>query len=155
MRPIRIISTIVLLLSFTSVFAEQELSLEQAMTMIDAAREKAVEIGVPVNIAVVDEGGNLLAFARMTDAPLISLNISIDKAWTALAVKVPTAALADLAAPGGGVFGAHTTNNGRVVIFGGGIPVIVDDRVIGGIGVSGGSVEQDIMVAEAGLATLE
>ena len=103
------------------VFAEQELTLEQAMTMIDAAQEKAIEIETPMNIAVVDEGGNLLAFARMDGSILISVEISIDKAWTALAFKAPTEVLAELGAPGGGLFGAHTTNGGRVMIFGGGI----------------------------------
>ena len=154
MKLLKLITLVVLFTFFSFVLAEQELTLNQALSIIKAAQEKAVEIETPINVAVVDEGGNLLAFARMDDAILVSIEIAIDKAWTALAVKLPTAELAEVAAPGGAVFGAHTTNNGRVMIFGGGIPIQVDNRVIGGIGVSGGSVEQDILVAEAGLAAL-
>ena len=134
--------------------ATDGLILSQAQAIIAAAEKKAVEIKKPMNIAVVDAGGNLVAFARMNDSILVSIGISIDKAWTAAAVKVPTHVLTDLSQPGKSLFGIHTTNHGRVVIFGGGFPIKVGDRVVGGLGVSGGSVEEDMQVAEAGLAAL-
>ncbi|MBI5014432.1 MAG: heme-binding protein [Deltaproteobacteria bacterium] len=141
-----------LLLTPHLVGAAQGLSLTQAKAMIEASEKKATEIKKPMNIAVVDEGGNLLAFARMDNSILVSIQISIDKAWTAAALKLPTAALTPLSQPGQPLFGIHTTNQGRVVIFGGGLPIQMGEQVVGGLGVSGGSVEQDMQVAEAGLA---
>jgi uncharacterized protein GlcG (DUF336 family) len=132
-----------------------DVSLSDAQAMIAAAEKRAAEIKLPMNIAVVDSGGNLLAFGRMKESILVSIGISIDKAWTAAAVKVPTNALADLSQPGKPLFGINSTNGGRVVIFGGGFPIKAGDQVIGGIGVSGGSVEQDMDVAQAGLAALK
>jgi len=135
--------------------AAESVTLRQAQAMIAAAEKKAAEIKKPMNIAVVDAGGNLLAFARMENSILVSIGISIDKAWTAAAVKVPTHGLTDLSQPGKSLFGIHSTNQGRVVIFGGGYPIKVGEKVVGGLGVSGGSVEQDMQVAEAGLAALK
>jgi uncharacterized protein GlcG (DUF336 family) len=132
--------------------AADSLTLSQAKAIVAAAEKKAVEIKTPMNIAVVDAGGNLVAFARMDDSILVSIGISIDKAWTAAALKLPTQVLTDLSQPGKPLFGINTTNQGRVVIFGGGYPLKVGEKVVGGLGVSGGSVEQDMQVAEAGLA---
>jgi uncharacterized protein GlcG (DUF336 family) len=140
--------------SVVPVYADQVLTLAEAQKMIEQAELKATEIGKPMNLAVVDEGGNLLAFGRMEDAILVSIDISINKAWTAAAVKVPTDVLATLTQSGQSLFGLHTTNNTRVIIFGGGMPIKRGERVIGGIGVSGGSVEQDMEVAAAGLSAL-
>jgi uncharacterized protein GlcG (DUF336 family) len=134
-------------------FAEQELTLELATLMIEAAQAQANELGVPMVIAVIDEGGNLVAFARMDGAPLISIDVAISKAWTANALKGPTDGLAAIAEPGGFAYGVNTLND-RIVLFGGGIPVMKDGRVIGAIGASGGSIEQDIMVAETGLSAV-
>jgi uncharacterized protein GlcG (DUF336 family) len=108
-----------------------------------------------MNIAVVDSGGNLVAFGRMNGSILVSIGISIDKAWTSAAVKIPTNVLSTVSQPGQSLYGINTTNNGRVVLFGGGFPIKAKDVVIGGIGVSGGSVEQDMEVAQAGLAALK
>jgi uncharacterized protein GlcG (DUF336 family) len=132
--------------------AADDLTLSQAQAIIAAAQKKATEIKKPMNIAVVDAGGNLLAFARMDDSILVSVGISIDKAWTAAALKLPTHVLAGLSQPGQPLFGINSTNQGRVVIFGGGYPIKVGEKVVGGLGVSAGSVEQDMQVAEAGLA---
>ncbi|MDX6656813.1 MAG: hypothetical protein QOH62_1606 [Solirubrobacteraceae bacterium] len=119
-----------------------------------AAQAKAVEIGVPMNIAVVDEGGNLVAFARMDDAWLGSIDIAQNKAYTARAFDMPTKDLAPLAQPGGPLYGIEASNRGRLIVFAGGIPLVSGGRVVGAIGVSGGSVEQDQEVAEAGVAAL-
>jgi len=120
--------------------------------MIEAARTKADEIAVPMNIAVVDEGANLLAFARMDGAWLGSIDIAQGKAFTARAFDLPTQDLAPMAQPGEPLYGIEASNDGRVIVFAGGIPVFHDDRVIGAIGVSGGTVDQDQEVAEAGIA---
>jgi uncharacterized protein GlcG (DUF336 family) len=125
------------------------LSLADARAAIAAGERKALELKVPYNIAVVDAGGDLVAHARMDGAWLGSVNIAIDKAWTARAFDMPTDALARLAQSGQQGFGINTTNGCRVVIFGGGIPVKANGVVIGAVGASGGSVEQDTLVARA------
>jgi uncharacterized protein GlcG (DUF336 family) len=125
------------------------LSLEDARQAIAAGERKALELKVPYNIAVVDAGGGLVAHVRMDGAWLGSVDIAIDKAWTARAFDMPTDALARLAQSGQQGFGINTTNDCRVVIFGGGIPVKANGMVIGGVGASGGSVEQDTLVARA------
>jgi uncharacterized protein GlcG (DUF336 family) len=128
------------------------LTLEDARRIIAAGERKALELKIPYNIAVVDAGGGLVAHVRMDGAWLGSVDIAIDKAWTARAFDMTTAAIAPVAQSGQQGFGINTTNHGRVVIFGGGIPITVNDTVIGAVGASGGSVEQDISVARAALA---
>lgn len=125
-------------------------SLDDARRVIAAAEKKAQEIGQPMNIAVVDAGGNLVSHVRMDGAWIGSINISINKAFTARAFNIATKQLADLAKPGGEFYGIHVSNRGRVMIFAGGIPLKRDGKVVGGIGVSGGSGDQDQAVAEAG-----
>ena len=126
--------------------------LEEAKRVLAAAEKKAVEIGVPMVIAVVDEGGNLVAQQRMDGALLASISIALDKAYTAVALKMTTETAASLAAPGQSLYGLNTANNGRFIVFGGGMPLLTDGRIVGAIGVSGGSVEEDMTVAKAGLA---
>lgn len=126
--------------------------LGKAKQMIEAAERKALEIGVPMVIAVVDMGGNLVAQHRMDDSLLASISISLDKAYTAAALKVPTHEAAAVVVPGQSLFGLNTTNNGRIVVFGGGFPIVEGGSMIGGFGVSGGSVDEDMIVAKAGLA---
>lgn len=122
------------------------------MRMIEAAQRQAEAIGVPMVFAVVDSGGNLVAQVRQEGALLASISISLDKAYTAAAVKLPTQTLGELAQPGQPLYGIQSSDGGRIIIFGGGIPIFQDNHLLGGIGVSGGSVEQDIACAEAGLA---
>jgi uncharacterized protein GlcG (DUF336 family) len=120
--------------------------------VLEAARTRATEVGVPMNIAVVDEGSNLVVFARMDGAWLGSIDIAQNKAYTARAFDMPTKDLAPLAQPGGPLYGIEASNHGRLILFAGGIPLIAGSRVVGAIGVSGGTVEQDQEVAEAGVA---
>jgi len=127
-------------------------TLSAAKEVVEAARAKAEEIGVPMNIAVVDEGNNLTAFARMDGAWLGSIDIAQNKAYTARSFDMSTKDLAPLCQPDQPLFGIHASNQGRLIIFAGGIPLQSGDRVVGAIGVSGGSVEQDHEVAEAGVA---
>ena len=126
------------------------INLQTALQVIHAAREKATAVGVSQNIAVVDNGGNLVAFARMDNAWLGSIDIAIKKAWTARAFEVTTEELSLLAQPGKPFYGIHASNDGKVMIFTGGVPLKRGDQVVGAIGVSGGTGKQDQQVAEAG-----
>ncbi|HEY6762078.1 MAG TPA: heme-binding protein [Baekduia sp.] len=130
----------------------QSVTLSAAQTMIAAAQARAQEIGVPMNVAVVDEGNNLVAFAHMDGAWMGSIDIAQNKAYTARAFDMPTKDLAPLAQPGGSLYGIEASNHGRLIVFAGGIPLLAGDRVVGAIGVSGGSVDQDQDVAAAGAA---
>ncbi len=135
--------------------APEKMTLEMAKRMIAAAEAKAKEMGIPFVITAVDEGGNLVAQERMDGALLVSLDISRNKAYTAVALKMPTSDLAPLSQPGESLFGIDKTSGGRVIIFGGGFPVEVNGKLIGGFGVSGSSVENDMVCAQAGLEALE
>ena len=125
-------------------------TLEEARKVITAAEKKAVEIKQPMNIAVVDAGGNLVSHVRMDGAWMGSIDISINKAFTARAFDISTRDLAQHSQSGGQFFGIHVSNHGRVMVFAGGIPLTRGGKVVGGVGVSGGSGEQDHTVAEVG-----
>jgi uncharacterized protein GlcG (DUF336 family) len=129
-------------------------TLEDARRVIAAAEAKAAEIGQPMNIAVADAGGNLVSHVRMDGAWLGSIDISMDKAFTSRAFDIQTKDLGDNAQPGNQFYGIHASNHGRIMIFAGGIPLSRDGQVVGSLGVSGGSGEQDQSVAEAGAAAL-
>ena len=126
--------------------------LEDARRILAAAEKKANEIDQPMNIAVADAGGNLVAHVRMDGAWLGSIDISINKAYTARAFDISTKDLATHSQPGGQFYGIHASNDGKIMIFAGGIPLKRDGNVVGAIGVSGGSGAQDQTVAEAGAA---
>ena len=128
--------------------------LAEAKRMIAAAEQKAQELGVPMVIAVVDIGGNLVAQHRMDGALLASISLALDKAYTAVALKMSTDQVAVAVSPGQPLCGLNTANGGRFIIFGGGFPIVENGTIIGGFGVSGGSVDQDMMVAKAGLGSL-
>jgi uncharacterized protein GlcG (DUF336 family) len=131
-----------------------KITLADARVVITAAEKRAEEIGQPQNIAVVDEGGNLISHVRMDGAWLGSVDISINKAWTARSFDIETKDLAADSQSGGPLFGIHASNGGRVMIFAGGIPLQRSGKIIGGIGVSGGDADQDQTVAEAGAGAL-
>ncbi len=128
------------------------ITLADARRIIAAAEKKAKKIGQPMNIAVADAGGNLVAHVRMDNAWIGSIDISIKKAYTSRAFDIATKDLAEHAQSGNQFFGIHASNDGRIMIFAGGIPLKKDGAVVGAIGVSGGSGEQDHAVAEAGAA---
>jgi uncharacterized protein GlcG (DUF336 family) len=130
------------------------ITLKDAKRLIEAAEKKAAEIGQPMNIAIADAGGNLVAHVRMDGAWLGSIDISIKKAYTSRAFDIETKDLATHSQSGGQFFGIHASNDGKIMIFAGGIPLKQDGKVVGAIGVSGGSGEQDHAVAEAGAAAL-
>ncbi|MBC7773100.1 MAG: heme-binding protein [Pyrinomonadaceae bacterium] len=128
------------------------ISLAEARQIIAAAEKKAELIGQPMNIAVADAGGNLVSHVRMDGAWLGSIDISIKKAYTSRAFDISTKDLATHSQSGGQFFGINASNDGRIMIFTGGIPLKKNGKVVGAIGVSGGSGEQDHLVAEAGAA---
>ncbi|HEV7891198.1 MAG TPA: heme-binding protein [Pyrinomonadaceae bacterium] len=125
-------------------------TLKEARKIIEAAEKRAKKLGQPMNIAVVDSGGNLVAHVRMDGAWVGSIDISINKAWTARAFDISTKELSQMAQPGQDFYGIHVSNHGRVMIFAGGIPLKRDGLVVGAVGVSGGTGDQDQEVAEAG-----
>ena len=126
------------------------MTLDEAHQIISAARTKAEEIKVPMNIAVVDTGNNLTAFARMDGAWLGSIDIAISKAKTARYFDMTSADLGAASQAGQPLFGINTSNDGTIIVFGGGIPLVRGGIIVGAVGVSGGAVPQDIEVAEAG-----
>jgi uncharacterized protein GlcG (DUF336 family) len=128
------------------------MTLDKAQSVVKAAVAKAQEIGQPMNIAVVDAGTNLTAFTRMDGAWLGSIDIAINKAFTAKAFDISTLELGHNSQPGDQFFGIHVSNHTRVMIFAGGIPIKENGQVIGAVGVSGGSGAQDQTVAEAAVA---
>lgn len=131
------------------------ITLEIARRVIAAAEKKANEIGQPMNIAIADEGGHIVAHVRMDNAWFGSVDISMKKAFTSRAFDIATKDLATNAQSGGQFFGIHTTNNCNVIIFAGGVPLAYKNKVVGAIGVSGGSGEQDHAVALAGSLAFE
>lgn len=128
-----------------------ECLLTLAKRMAAAARVQAAKLEVPIVFAVTDGGGNLVYFERMADSLLASLDIAIDKAYTAVSLRLPTDKVGELAKEDGPLFSLQTTNDGRFVAFGGGFPIVVSGQVIGGVGVSGGSADEDMAIAQAGL----
>ena len=129
-------------------------NLADARRIISAAEKKAAEIGQPMNIAIADEGGNLVSHVRMDGAWIGSIDISQKKAYTSRAFDIATKDLAEHSQSGKQFFGIHASNDGKIMIFAGGIPLKKDGKVVGAIGVSGGSGEQDHAVAEAGAKAL-
>jgi uncharacterized protein GlcG (DUF336 family) len=128
------------------------ITLEESKRIISAAEHKAQQMGLPRNIAVMDAGRNLLAFHRKDGAWVASIDIAIDKAFTSAGRGLTTKKVGEMAQPGQPLFGINTTNGGRIVIFAGGIPLMRGGEVVGAIGVSGGTVDEDHEVAEAGVA---
>ena len=130
----------------------RRLSIDEAQILIDGAAIKAREIGVPMCIAVCDESGHLIRFDRMDGGKVSSISIAIDKAFTGAVARRGTHVYNQLCVPGNQTFGIHITNEGHFSIIGGGLPVTVDGEIVGGIGLSSGTAEQDLVCAEAAIA---
>lgn len=128
----------------------RKIDLETARRLIHMVEQKAREIGVNAVVAVANEGGNIVAVECMDDSYIASYDIAVNKAFTCAALKMPTSKLKKLAQPGQSLYGIQFTNNGKIVIFGGGVPLNAGDKTIGGLGVSGGTEEQDTLLAEYG-----
>ncbi|MEJ2865259.1 GlcG/HbpS family heme-binding protein [Actinomycetospora flava] len=132
----------------------ETVTLEDARRVIAAGEQEAANQGQPMNIAVVDAGGVLVAHIRQDGAWIGSVDVAINKAYSARAFDVATAGLGENAQPGGQFFGIQDSNHGRVMIFAGGEPLMSGDTVVGAVGVSGGTGEQDQAVASAAAAAL-
>lgn len=129
----------------------KRLDLADAQLLIEGAKRQAGKISVPMCIAIVDESGNLIAFERMNGGKITSVTIAHDKAFTAAAARKATHEYNEACVPGSLVFGIHTALGGRLCVVGGGLPVIVDGEVVGGIGLSSGTPKQDMECAQAGI----
>src|SRR5699024_506452 len=132
-----------------------KINLDITKQLIDGAEKEEQKLGVKMVISIVDEGGNLIAVHRMDDAWLASIDIAHNKAWTSVALKMPTSNLEEATIPQAELWGLNTTNQGKIVVFGGGIPLEKDGKVVGAVGVSGAAVPQDVQVAEAAVNTFE
>ncbi len=132
-----------------------KLSLQQAVALIGEVEKKAAELNLSVITAVYNEAAHPIAIHCMDDAYIASFDIASNKAYTSVALKMPTSVLKNLSQPGQELYGIQYTNQGRIVIFGGGMPLLLDGRLIGGIGVSGGTEEQDTWLAEYGSSKLK
>jgi uncharacterized protein GlcG (DUF336 family) len=131
----------------------RQITLAQAEDIVAACKQEAVAVGQPMNIAVVDDGGNLVAFAAMDDTKLIGLDIAQKKALTAVYFQMDTRELVPLVQPGSALYGIEATSGGRLVVFAGGVLLRTKDgAVAGGVGASAGTVDEDDQVARAGAA---
>ena len=130
------------------------ITLAEAKRMLFAAEAKAASLGIAYNIAIVDAGGHLVAFVRQDGALIGSIDLAIDKAMTARFFDKTTSELATLAQSGRPLFGIQESNAGKIVIFGGGLPIVWEGNIVGAVGASAGTVEQDIEVADAAIAAL-
>jgi uncharacterized protein GlcG (DUF336 family) len=129
----------------------QRLALNESRVLLEGARRKADEIGVPMCIAITDESGNLIAFERMDGGKITSTTIAIDKAYTSAGARRATHDYGAASQPGSPAYGINSAIGGRLMVVGGGLPVAVDGSVVGGIGVSSGTPAQDQAVAQAGI----
>ncbi|HFZ1097653.1 TPA: heme-binding protein [Klebsiella oxytoca] len=127
------------------------ITLAAAKEMATAVEAKALEMNVPVVFAVVDRGRNMLLMQRMDEAFITSCDIALNKAYTACGLQKGTHQITALVQPGAPLYGLQLTNQQRIIPFGGGLPVIFNEEVIGAVGVSGGTVEQDMLLAETAL----
>lgn len=129
-----------------------DITLTLAQHLLEGVTAKARELGKAMGAAVVDRAGNLVAAVRMDGAQIVAVPLAVDKAYTAVACGQPSDAWSQATQPGGSDWGFNTTLGGRIVVFAGGLPVVVDGEVVGGLGVSGAAAEVDRECAEAGLA---
>jgi len=135
-------------------FLAPKLSLDDARVVLAGSEAKAREIGIDMDVAVVDDGGHLLAFIRMDKARVTSIDVAINKAFTSACARRGTHEYAASAGAGGPAFGIHASNQGRFTIFGGGLPIFIDGVIAGGVGCSSGSPDEDRAVAQAGIDRL-
>ena len=131
------------------------LSYSEARMLLDAALAKATEIGIPMSVAVTDAGRDVIAFGRQDDAPILTGEIATAKAYTAVSLRQPSGGLSEATLPDGPFFGlAHGSARG-LITFAGGYPLTSGSDIVGAVGASGGSIEQDITVAQAAVALFE
>ncbi|MCQ2013451.1 MAG: heme-binding protein [Clostridium butyricum] len=128
-----------------------KLSLKTAKEIIERAESKAEELNIAVTITILDDGGNLIAQHRMDNSLLISIDASFSKAYTSVAMKIPTEEVYNIVQPGSEFYGLENISPGRICVFGGGLPIINNGKIIGAIGVSGGTSQQDVLIAKSSI----
>ena len=129
----------------------QKLTLDDARCIMEGAEAKAREIVVDMDIAITDDNGSLLMFHRMDNGRITSIDVAISKAFTAAAARRSTRSYGEVSGPGGPAFGIHVSNQGRFMIVAGGLPLFVNEEIVGGVGCSSGTPDQDEVVAQAGI----
>ena len=129
----------------------QKLTLDDARCIMEGAEAKAREIGIDMDIAITDDNGSLLMFHRMDNGRITSIDVAISKAFTAAAARRSTRSYGEVSGPGGPAFGIHVSNQGRFMIVAGGLPLFVNEEIVGGVGCSSGTPDQDEVVAQAGI----
>lgn len=129
----------------------KQVNLDVARAMVDACYAKAKEMNLKVVMAVADSHGDVLVLNRMDGAFLVSNDLAASKAWTVVALKMPTSTFAELILPGQPLYGMENSNGHRLATLGGGIPILFEGEVIGGVGVSGATAEEDAIIAQAGI----
>lgn len=129
---------------------DEKMTLSLAKKLAERVEAKAREIGVNAVVAISNEAARPVLVECMDDSYIASYDVAFNKAYTVVALKMSTSELKKLSQPGASLYGIQFTNNSRIVIFGGGVPLTVDGKTIGGLGVSGGSEEQDTFLAEYG-----
>lgn len=134
---------------------KHRMTLELANALIERVKERAAQMGINVVIAVADASGRPVAVQSMDDAYIASFDIAVNKAFTSASLKMSTGKLATLCRPGDSLYGLQFTNDGKIVIFGGGEPLEAEGRIIGALGVSGGSAEEDTALAAYGKEALK
>ena len=134
------------------VLDRREVGLDLALRILGAVRSEAEQSSLRVSAAVVDRAGNVVASARMDDTALGAMTLAIDKAYTAVLWETPTGEFMRSTQPGGPDWGFNTTTGGRVVVYAGGFPILEDGSLVGGLGVSGGTADQDEACGRAALA---
>lgn len=131
-------------------YSEPKMTLDLAVALINKVEEKAREMGMAVVVAVCNEGARPVAVHCMDGAFIGSYDVAVNKTFTSVGFKMSTAKLGELSAPGGELYGIQHTNEGKIVIFGGGEPLYLNGKLVGALGVSGGTAEQDTKLAEYG-----
>mgnify|MGYP001334249573 CR=1 FL=1 len=131
-----------------------KLTIDDARVVMVAAEEKARAIGVDMDVAITDDSGSLLMFHRMDGARITSIEVAISKAFTAAAARRSTRSYGEVSGPGGPAFGIHVSHQGRFMVVAGGLPIFVNDQIVGGVGCSSGHPDQDEEVAQAGIDAL-
>lgn len=132
-----------------------EMTLKIAKTLSEVIEKKAEKMGVNVVVAVANSGARPILVNAMDNSYIASYDIALNKAYTSVSLKMATKDLKKISQPGGELYGVQFTNNGQIVIFGGGVPLLNGEKVIGGLGVSGGTEEQDTFLADYGREVFE
>lgn len=151
----RIVSQVVSSMKSSSAQATESITLQQAKRLISRVEQRAAQMGVNAVVAVTNAAARPVAIECMDNSFIASYDVALNKAYTVVALKMSTIKLKSMTNPGDSLYGIQFTNNGQIVIFGGGDPLEYNGTIIGGLGVSGGTEEQDTLLSEYGASILQ